>query len=292
MKRILAIGIAALAATASAPGIVIAARADPIRFTLEPERGDGGKIHAEFRTENNGGKDDHEWSTGFMPGDLAGLDLAGFRGAGVRPLHFAIEREAGRLDCSGRGGERHAWGDCSFSMNPQFAQLLQSRGIATPTRREGMGLLALNVRREIIDAISAARYPTPTISQLMALTAVGVTGDYINAMARMGYRPATLQSLVEFKALGITPEWIGGYVRAGYAGLPGEDLVQLKAMNISPEFIAGFDRAGYRHLPVSTLVQLKALDISPEFVRSASAGRSGMPPIDELVQMRIFGRRR
>ena len=291
MNRFLALLLALVFASVTVSSACTAARGnDWISFTLEPSNNGDGKIQARFRNGDRGHHDDN-WSAGFMPSDLIGLDLAGFRGAGSQPLRFALVREAGRLDCAGNGGSSHAWGNCRFTPDAAFTQMLISRGIGQPTQEQGLGLMALNVRRDIVDAIAAARYPTPTIDNLMGLTAVGVTGPYISQMAQAGYRPKTIDGLIEFKALNITPEWIGGFVRAGYANLPGDELVQLKAMNITPDYIAAFDRAGYRKLPVDTLVQLKALNITPDFVRSASAGRSTMPPVDELVEMKIFGRK-
>lgn len=291
MNRFLAFMLALLFASVTVSSACAAAASDAIDFNLQPSRGADGKVHANFRHGENG-KQENNWSSSFMPSDLVGLDMAGFRGAGSRPLHFALVREAGRLDCTGTGGGSHAWGNCNYSENPAFVQMLTSRGIGRPTRDQGMGLTALNVRRDIVDAVAAAHYPTPTIDDLMALTALGVTGSYINQMAQAGYRPKSIHALIEFKALGIDAAWIGGFVRAGYAGLPSDQLVQLKAMNITADYIAGFDRAGYRHLPAETLVQLKALDVTPEFARWAANGRSTMPPVDELVQAKIFGRRR
>jgi hypothetical protein len=290
MNRCLAFLLALVFATVTVSSACVAAPSDWVRFTLEPERGDG-KIHASFRDESRG-PGDNNWSTGFLPSELVGLDVASFHASGARTLRFAIAREAGRLDCSGSGGNSSAAGNCNFTADPAFTQLLVSRGIGRPTRQQAFGLMAINARREVIDAVAAARYPTPTIDELMALTALGVTGNYIGGLARVGYRPRTINGLVEFKALGITPEWIGGFVRAGYGNLPAEELVQMKALNVTPEFIAGFDRIGYRNIPASTLVQLKALDITPEFVRSAVGERGTLPPVNELVQLKLFGKRR
>ncbi len=50
--------------------------------------------------------------------------------------------------------------------------------------------MAVNVRRELIEAVTAAHYPTPSIDNLMALSALDVTADYISEMARVGYRRA------------------------------------------------------------------------------------------------------
>jgi hypothetical protein len=289
MNRCLAFLGALLLSLISVASACSAAPAEWIHFTLEPERGSG-EIHASFRSE---ARPDHDnsWSTGFRPSDLAGLDLAGFRGAGNRPLRFAVIREAGRLDCSGHGGDSYAAGYCTFAADPRFTQLLQSRGIGRPSDEQAFGLMAVDARRDVIDALAAARYPTPSIDDLIALSALNVNGAYISGMARAGYRPETLDGLVQFKALNITPQWIAAYVRMGYANLPADDLVQLKALDITPEFIAGFDSLGYGRLPVDQLVELKALDITPDFVRRVAAVDAGLPPVDKLVQLKAFGRK-
>jgi hypothetical protein len=289
MTRCLAFLLALVFASVSVASACSAAvPADWIHFTLEPQRGSG-EIEAVFSDERRGRYETH-WSTGFPPSQLIGLDLSGFRAVGARPLRFAVVREAGRLDCSGHGGESYAAGNCAFTPDSGFARLLESRGIGRPSRDEAFGMMAVNVRREVIDAVAGARYPTPTIDQLMALTAVGVTGIYIRDLARLGYRPGSLDTLVEFRALDITPQYAGGFARLGYGTVDPNDLVQLKALNVTPDYVAAFQRMGYGHLPVDTLVQLKALDITPEFVRSLER-RPGPVPVDEVVQAKILGRR-
>jgi hypothetical protein len=290
MNRCIALICAVLLATITVSSACIAAPSDWIRFTLEPERGPGGKIHANFRDDRQE-RERNDWSSGFMPSDLVGLEVSSFHGAGTRPIHFAVIREAGRLDCSGSGGNNYASGNCSFTPDPRFEQLLASHGIARPTREQAFGLMALNVRRDMIDAIVSAGYPIPTVDQLMALAALGVNGAYISDIAQAGYRPKSVQSLVEFKALGITGNWIRGFVLVGHSSIPPNELVQLKAMNVTPEFIAGFDRLGYHNLPVETLVQLKALGITPEFARAAAGRRGSLPPMHDLVDLKLFGPR-
>lgn len=293
MDRCLAFFFALLCASLTVSSACVAQPTDWVGFTLEPERGDPGKLHASFRdVERDRDRNRNSWSTGFEPAHLIGLDVAGFRAAGTRPLRFAIVREAGRLDCAGNGGSSYARGNCRFTADPRFTQLLISHGIGRPTREQSFGLMAVDARSELIDAVAAAHYPTPEIDDLMALSALGVNGAYVNAMASAGYRPRTVDTLVQFKALGITPQWISGFVRIGYANMDTDDLVQLRALGITPEFIAGFERIGYRNLPVDTLVQLKALDITPEFVRAVEPRGGAMPPVQDLVELKIFGRRR
>jgi hypothetical protein len=290
MSRAFAFFGALLLAFISVSSACTASPADRIAFTLAAQQGDGDTIHASFRSEARG-RGENNWEAGFRPSELAGLDLAGFRGSDNRPLRFALIREAGRLDCAGEGAHARASGDCTFTADPGFTRLLESRGIGRPTREEAFGLMAVDARRDIIDALAAARYPAPSIDDLMALSALGVNGAYVGEMARAGYRPRDIDTLVQFKALNITPQWIGGFVRIGYGGLPADELVQLKALDITPEFIASFDRIGYRHLPVDQLVQLKALNITPEFVQRIAAVDNGLPPVHKLVEIKAVTQR-
>ena len=290
MNRFFAIMLAIIFASITISSACVAQPSDWIRFTLQAQRGND-QLKASFRQERNG-RDHNNWSTGLKPSELIGLNVVGFYTAGSRPIAFAVVREAGRLDCSGNGGGSYASGNCRFAADPQFTQLLVSRGIGRLSHDQAFGLMAVDARRELIDSVAAARYPTPSIDDLTALSALGVNGRYIADLSGAGYRPQAIHSLIEFKALGITPEWIGGLNRIGYANIPSSELVQLKALNITPEFIAGFERIGYRHLPVDTLVQLKALNITPEFVRSTVGSRATLPPVNELVDLKIFGSRR
>jgi len=291
MNRSLAFIGALLFAFISVSSACMAQSADWIAFTLEPEHNGSPKIQARFRDQTRDA-DKSNWSAGFLPSELIGLEVSSFRGPGSRPLHFAIAREAGRLDCAGNGGESFAHGNCRFTADPGFARLLASSGIGRPTREQSFTLMAVNARREMIQAVAAARYPTPAMDDVIALAALGVDGRYITDMSRAGYRPRSIHSLIEFKALGITPQWIGGFNRVGYANLPGDGLVQMRALNITPEFIAGYQRIGYRDLPVSTLVQLKALNITPEFVQSVTRGGEPLPPVNDLVEIKLLGRKR
>ena len=289
MNRCLAIIGALILALISVSSACTAAPTEVVHFTVERGHENGDRLHVSF-TKDVRGRQENNWSTDFRPADLVGLDVAGFRGTGSRPLSFAIVREAGRLDCSGHGGESYAGGFCNFTANPTFTQLLESRGIGRPTNEQAFGLMAVDARRDIIDAVTAAHYPTPSIDNLMALSALGVDGGYISELARAGYRPRNIDTLIEFKALNVTPEWIGRFIQIGYGNLPADELVQLKALDITPEYIASFDRIGYRHLPVDELVQLKALNITPEFVQRIAAIDGANPTVDKLVQIKSFGK--
>lgn len=282
MTRMLAFIAALLMTAITVSSACVANSVAPLQFIIAPT-GDGGRVQVRFRRADSHGTD--SWSSSFRTNELSGLDTAALRAAGNSPLRFAFARQAGRIDCSGSGGNSMAAGTCNLTPDQAFNDFLTAHGIARPTQEQTYGLIAVDARRELVTALNAAGYSAPTIGKLMELSAVGVTPGYIRELAATGYRPPSLGSLVEFGALKISPEFIGSFARAGYSNLRPGDLVQLKALDITPEFIAGFERIGYRNLPVSTLVQLKALNVTPEFAKAVQRG-DALPSPDRLVQIR------
>jgi hypothetical protein len=277
--------VAALLLTAiTVSSACVAQSASPINFTIEPSRHSDNTVHLRFQRDRNG-HSENNWHSLFPIADMAGLDLAALNSSSTRPLRFSVSRDAGRIDCSGTGGNATARGTCTMTANAEFNRFLADHGIGRPSEDDTFGLIALNVRRELVDALARANYPTPSVEKLIELTAVDATPAYISGLSAQGYRPKSLDGLVQFAALKITPEYVGSFVRAGYSDLPTDDLVQLKALDITPEFVAGFEQIGYGRLPVSTLVQLKALDITPDYVRAVAQGGS-LPSPDHLVQLK------
>ena len=282
MTRMLAFVAALLLTAITVSSACVAQSSQPLQFTIEPRPTDG--IHVRFESERNG-RWDSNWETSFQPAELTGLDMAALASPGTRPLRFAIVREAGRVDCAGTGGNRMAHGSCTMTPNAEFTRFLEARGVGRPSQEQAFGLIALDVRSQLVDVLARAHYPTPSIEKLIELTAVDVTPGYIDALAGAGYKPQSLDGLVKFAALKVTPDYISRLVRAGYSNLPPDDIVEMKALDITPEFIAGFEKIGYGRLPVDTLVQLKALDITPDYVR-AVAQNGTLPSPDHLVQLR------
>src|SRR5690349_2047631 len=183
MSRCVAFLLALMFATLTVSSACVAAvQTDWVAFDLRPESGNSAKIHASFRDQDRD-RDHNSWSTGFRPSELVGLDLGGFRDGGSRPIRFAIVREAGRPDCAGNGGGSHGYGNDRYTADPGYLQLLAGRGIGRPSREDAFGLMAVNARREVIDALAAARFPAPSVDDLMALSALGVDGRYISELA-------------------------------------------------------------------------------------------------------------
>ena len=257
MKTIIA--LAALAIV----GMTFASSANPagpeaLSFRLSDDL-QSGRIQVHFESRGNGAN--NQWSDGFAPSELAGLDRSAVRSSGSRPVRFTLTREAGRVDCSGHGGSGTASGTCSATADPAFLALLRDRGIEAPAGEQVVGLISLDVRRSLVEALAAARYPAPSLDDLFGLTALGVDAAYIEALSSAGYRPPSLSTLMEFKALEIDAAYVGGMRDAGYADLSPADLVQLKA-----------------------------LDVTPGFARAAASPDGTRPSADELITRKIFDR--
>jgi len=287
MTRLLSFFASILLTALAVSSACVAGPNDTLSFRVEPAHSND-RIHVSFRT-NRDRHDTTNWSSSFSSAELAGLDFARLRGSGSGPIGFALVREAGRVDCAGTGGNGFGNGSCRFTANPAFADALERNGLGRPTNDHAIALMAVNAHADLLNALSAARFPKPSMDDYVALSALNVTGNYISQLARAGYRPNSPDALIQFAALNITPEFIAGFARMGYANLPADELVQLKALDITPAFVAGFDRIGYGRLPVDQLVQLKALNVTPEFIQSLQ--RSGIvhPSPDEAVRIKALG---
>ena len=286
MSRLFAFAAALLASGVAVSSACTAIAAGPVQFRLDAKQ-DSREIRANF--VGGGDKNSNHWSGTFRSDQLAGLDLARLRASGSHAVQFAVIRDAGRLDCGGTAGGWKASGSCNFTANAAFNDFLVSRGMRRPSSGEGLSLMALDARRETVEALHAARYTVPTVDDLLALTALGVNSAYISGLSNAGYRPTDLEALVQFKALDITPAFIQGYVRHGYANLEPDHFVQLKALDINADYIASFERVGYRNLSVDQLVQLKALGVTADYARAAQQGSSERLTPERLVELRALG---
>jgi hypothetical protein len=312
MNRLLALA-AALILSALTVSSAVATPSGPMSFRLS--RDAGGRIQLNLYRGDRG--HDHLSST-FSPADLPGLDVAVLSEPGQRPIRFAMVRDAGRVDCAGTGGSAMASGGCRFTPDAAFASMLASRGIGRATDEQAYEMTMVGVRRDLIDALVASRFPRPDIDKLVELSAVGVTPRFIADLSARGYAPSSLDDLTEFaaldvspayidalasagyrnigagkiaelKAVGVNPAMIATLAAAGYRNLSVDDLEQMAALNITPGFIQGFARIGYTNLPVDQLVELKALDVTPEFVLNAN--RNGFGPISpkKAAELKAIG---
>lgn len=285
MTRLFAFLVAVLVSAVAVTSACTAGGLEQIRFSIDAAP-KGGEVRASF---TSGTVRRNSWTTEFFASQLIGLDLAGLRSSASHPVRFAVVREPGRLDCVGTGARSVASGDCTFTADPGFTNFLMSRGMKRPSQDEAFSMMSLDVRRDLVEALHAARYPVPRAEDLISLTAIGANAAYVNGLAAVGYRPRDLDALLQFKALDVTPEYIQSFVRHGLPNLPTDDLVQLKALGVDGDYVASFESAGYRNLSVDQLVQLKALGVTAEFARAVRRSSAQAPTPERLVELKAVG---
>lgn len=266
-----------------------AAEIGELRFALSLSPGNNGQVR--FRVdEADGGRDRHSVDTSStMPArDLIGLAPQQLLGPGSRPLRFALVRDAGRLDCGGSGGEGRGSGRCLFSADQRFTAMLRQFGVRTDNRRELLGMMLLNVTRDLVLTVRQAGYVGATGNDLAGLAALGVTPAYIRELDRRGYRPDHLSDLTAFKALGVTPEYVDALVRAGFGRIPPREIVQLKALGVSPDYLAQLRSAGYAPFRSSEVAQMRALGVTPaDYARFRRV--HGTVEVNKLVEAKALG---
>ena len=226
MNRMFAFAAALLATAVTVSSACVAKDPAGLPFRMEPS-GQSDRVQITFNRSDR--PQTHTWSSSFRHADLTGFDVAGFRGAALQPINFAIRRDAGQVNCSGQGAGAMARGSCSVTADGQFNAFLESNGISRPSAHETFGLITLDVKRELVSAIAQAKYDARSPDQLMELSAVGITPGYIRALGAQGYRPESLDDLVQLKALNVTPEFVRQVHKGGPLPSP-ERLVMIRAV--------------------------------------------------------------
>lgn len=270
MHRSLAICLALILTTISIATTGFAAEVGSLRFEVS----EGSKDRLQLTLRRNLSSD----RTSSSSFEVEGVDRLLLRRGNGTPVQFAVVREPGRLDCSGRAENRRARGTCRFTGDASYAAFLRAAGIRQPTENEWIDLTLVGATRSLVEALRQGRYVMPSPGTLAGMTAIGVTPAYIRDMAANGYRLQRTDDLIPLKALDVSPGYIHSLKSVGYDRLPIDQLIQLKALGVTAEFIASYQRYGCRGLSVSRLVQLKALGIRPEDLGRKTAAR--MLPLD------------
>ena len=238
-----------------------------LRFTLEPRRGsepDPGQLPPRrpwpqsqhlvdrFRAVRSGRARRRGASAPPAPGRFA----------------FAVDREAGRLDCAGQRRQFLRVGQLPLHRRIRLRiSCLPAAGSGARSTDDAFALMAVNVRRELIDALAA-----------------GALSDAVgrqSGRADRGRRHRRLYPRLRAPATGpnrstiwsnsrrsnITPQWIAGFARIGYTQPARRRTGAAQGAEHHARIFAGFERAGYRNLPVDTAGPAEGARHHARFVR-------------------------
>ncbi|WP_205480869.1 hypothetical protein [Sphingomonas arenae] len=281
MNRPIALLIAVLLTCLGVTSVGFAAEMGQLRFQLAKSSRDRVQL-----TLSDGSRS--TFSSSYRSEELQGLVPAAAFGPAAGPVRFALVREPGRLDCTGTASAGASSGDCRFTPDQGFVDLLTRRGIGRPTEDQSLDLTMVGANRALVEAIADASYPAPSISDLTGLAALDVDARYIADLSAGGYRPEKIADLLAFKALGVTPAYVAELRRAGAGSLSADMIVQLKALDVSPAYIASLRRVGYGDLSADEIVQLKAMGVTADYI--ASFGRDGARlPVGKIIEYKALG---
>ena len=221
------------------------AQTPSIRWSIAPQgTRDGTELQLTIESRWSPGSDSI-WSDSRTIGELSGLTAAQLRGP-TQQAHFALVRDAGRLDCSGTAGGLTGRGSCIVTSNPAFAGYLAARGMGRPTQQQIFSLMMSGVGRDLIEAMDQLGYAKPSIEQLTSMGVHGVTPAFVRGLATSGYRLQSADDLVTFRIHGVNVDYIKGMAAAGpkLRNLPASDLSACASTGCSLTMSSRWRRSG------------------------------------------------
>ncbi len=233
--------------------------------------------------------DDHHTSIGIPERDVP--QLADDRTDGA--LHFALQRDAGTIDFTGRSAFGFASGDFRFLPNRDFAPGMARLGVEGLTNEDVWRSAVHDVSRTFTQDArqqGAGRAEGRLdIDELVQMKIHGVTPEFIAAMRDLGYKDLPIRKLVEMRIHGITPEFVKDWSAAGYKNLDVDDLIKMRIHGVTTDMVKELNALGYKDVAISDLVKMRIHGVTPEYIKKMRDAGYGGITVNKLVAFRIHG---
>jgi hypothetical protein len=251
-------------------------------WTLMPAE-EAGKIHFAVMRRHRGGTS-HSGSD-WPVGAFQGLDLA------TRARHdvqFAIERDAGRIDCEGYLADGEGAGVFRFTPDPTFARAMSDLGFGGIAEDEQFAMAVHDVSLDFARQMKSENLTSMDTDKLIAFRIFDVSQQFIREMRQEGLTTTDADALVAFRIHGVSPALVREIRRAGIDA-DEDELVAFQIHGVSPEFIAELERLGYTNVDGDDLVAMRIHGVTPEYISGMQ--RRGLKDlsVDKLVALRIHG---
>jgi hypothetical protein len=233
--------------------------------------------------------DDHHTGVGVPERDVPALAEGRADGA----LHFALQRDAGTIDFTGRAAFGYAAGDFRFVPNPDFGPGMARLGVPGLSNDDIWRSAVHDVSRKFTQDVrqqgAGKAEGRLDIDELVQMKIHGVTPEFIASMRDLGYTNLPISKLVEMRIHGITPEFVKDFNTLGYKNLDVDDLIKMRIHGVTTDMVKELNALGYKDLAISDLVKMRIHGVTPDYIKKMRDAGYGGVKVDQLVQFRIHG---
>ena len=239
-----------------------------------------GKVEFSLIEHHHGGQSNH--STDWLMSSFQGVD---FSKPGRQDVHFAITRDAGKIDCEGFLNDGEGAGLFHFQPDPNYSRQMKSLGFDVDEEKQ-FAMAVQDVSAEFAKQMKGEHLSDLDTDKLIAFRIFRVDSQFIHDLRAEGLNISDSDKLVAFRIHGVTPEMVRALHQAGYS--PDEDtLIAMRIHGATPEWMQQMKQRGYDHVDLEKLIAFRIHGVSPEFIDKVQALGYKHPDPDQLIAMRI-----
>jgi hypothetical protein len=234
---------------------------------------------------------------------------------------FAIVREAGTMEFTGKFEGNKGMGEYKFVPNKTYTDAMLQEGIDMKKENDYIVFFILNIKTSYVQMLKKNGFAKLDKDDLIPLAALNINDEYIRSIKESGLKDISAEDLIPFKSLNIDKAYIEEIRNAGYKDITADKLISLKAQGIDGKYITDYRSSTKRndkennnknHRQDETIssnintqvdavanadsekdeddiIAFKAMNIDPEFINSFKAIGYNNISNSDLIAMKSLG---
>jgi hypothetical protein len=190
--------------------------------------------------------------------DLQGLDLAT---RGKHDVHFAIARDAGKLDADGFVNGTDGAGLFRFTPSPTYIAAMAALGFGDITEDKQLSYAIHDVSLAFAKDMKSQGIAGLDGRMLISFRVFHVDDAFIAALKTAGLQNIDARHLIAFRVHGVTPDYVLAVHKLGLFPTQ-EQFTAMRIHDVTPEYIAGLQSHGVKNLTVEQVIRLKISNIT------------------------------